>query len=56
MMPDYDVSKNYYKVKVGLSLPEWEEKRWIHPQDPRGWIEFKEIKRIKNKKKENDKY
>ena len=44
MMPDYDVSKNYYKVKVGLSLPEWEEKGWIHPQDPRGWIEFKEIK------------
>lgn len=38
--PDYDPSRNYYGVKVGLSLPEWEDKGWIHPQNPRGWVEW----------------
>ena len=27
--PDYDVKKNKYGVKVGLSLDYWEAKKWI---------------------------
>lgn len=36
----YDKTKNFYKVKASQTLLFWEEKGWIHPQDPRGWIEW----------------
>jgi hypothetical protein len=38
--PDYDVNKNKYKVKVGLSLEYWEEKKWMHPRNPYGWMHW----------------
>ena len=31
---------NKYKVKVGSTLKEWEDKGWIHPQDPYGWVQW----------------
>jgi hypothetical protein len=36
----YDKTLNYYKVKAGQSLEFWEEKGWIQPIDPRGWIQW----------------
>jgi hypothetical protein len=37
---DYDKNVNLYKVKAGAKQSEWEEKGWIHPQDPRGWFQW----------------
>lgn len=31
---------NYYGVKAGSSLQQWEEKGWIEPQDPYGWVQW----------------
>ena len=36
----YNKDLNYYKVKCGQSLKEWEENGWIKKQDPRGWFEW----------------
>lgn len=36
----YDVKKNKYKVKVGLSLEYWENKKWMHPNNPYGWVNW----------------
>ena len=38
--PDYYVNKNKYKVKVGLDLEYWEEKKWMHPRNPYGWMHW----------------
>jgi len=35
-----DVSLNYYSVDASQSLLEWQQKGWIHPQDPRGWFQW----------------
>ncbi len=35
-----DPSLNYYKVKASLSRSVWEEKGWIHKDDPRGWFQW----------------
>ena len=35
----YDVSLNYYKVKIGTSLGFWESKGWINERDPYGWLQ-----------------
>jgi len=35
-----DVSLNYFGVDASLSLKEWQEKGWIHPEDPRGWFQW----------------
>ena len=35
-----DVQKNKYKVKVGTSLAYWEEKDWIRPTHPYGWVQW----------------
>jgi hypothetical protein len=35
-----DVSKNKYKVISGTSLEYWEEKGWINPKDPYGWVQW----------------
>ena len=32
----YDPLVNYYHVKAGQSLLEWERNGWVHAQDPRG--------------------
>ena len=37
---EYLPEVNYFKVKSGLSQKEWEEKGWIHKDDPRGWFEW----------------
>lgn len=36
----YDVSVNRYKAKCGFTLEQWQDKKWIHPQDPRGWVQW----------------
>ena len=36
----YDVSVNRYGVKCGTSLRFWENKGWIHKQDPYGWFQW----------------
>lgn len=33
-------SINYYGVKAGSSLNEWESKGWITAQDPYGWVQW----------------
>ena len=38
--PDYDIEKNKYKCKVGLSLEYWEEHNWMHPRNPYGWVHW----------------
>ena len=35
-----DNSMNYFKIKAGQDLEDWEEKGWIRDQDPRGWFEW----------------
>ena len=31
---------NYFEVPASSSLKEWKDKGWIHPDDPRGWVEW----------------
>ncbi len=35
-----DPSLNYYGVHASQTRDEWERKRWIHPDDPRGWFQW----------------
>ena len=37
---DYDVSLNKYGKKVGTTLQFWEDKGWIKPSHPYGWIQW----------------
>ena len=37
---DYDKTVNKYKVKVGSTLEFWEEKGWIRPSHPYGWVQW----------------
>lgn len=36
----YRIKVNFFKIKSGQSQKEWEEKGWIHKDDPRGWFEW----------------
>ena len=36
----YDVNVNKYKIKCGTSLRFWENKGWIHEQDPYGLFQW----------------
>ena len=36
----YDINVNKYKVKCGTSLRFWENKRWMHKQDPYEWFQW----------------
>lgn len=38
--PEYDVARNKYGVSVGLSLEYWEDKGWMHPKQPYGWMHW----------------
>ena len=38
--PNYLTDVNYFKVKSGQSLREWQDNGWIHKDDPRGWFEW----------------
>ena len=35
-----DCSLNYYGVDASQPLSEWQNKGWIHPDDPRGWFQW----------------
>jgi len=35
-----DLNLNKYKVHSGTTLEYWEEKNWIHSQDPYGWVQW----------------
>ena len=34
------IAINAFKAKSRTDLKGWQEKGWIHPQDPRGWFEW----------------
>ena len=36
----FDVKKNYFRVKAGLSRKEWMDKGWIFSEDPLGWFQW----------------
>ena len=35
-----DISLNYFSVDASQPLSVWQQKGWIHPQDPRGWFQW----------------
>lgn len=35
-----DCSLNFFGVRAGTPLKVWQEKGWIHPDDPRGWFQW----------------
>lgn len=35
-----DCSLNYFGVDASQPLSEWQDKGWIHPDDPRGWFQW----------------
>jgi hypothetical protein len=35
-----DPQLNFYGVNASKSLRYWQEKGWIHPDDPRGWFQW----------------
>ena len=37
---DPDPSLNYFGVHASQPLHVWQEKGWIHPDDPRGWFQW----------------
>ena len=58
--PDYDIKKNKYKCKVGLSLEYWEEHNWIHKRNPYGWVhwycDFYQGKRCEDDKRQIERW
>ena len=36
----FNVSLNYFQIKAGLSLRDWQKKGWIMEEDPRGWFQW----------------
>ena len=36
----FDIEKNYFRVKAGLSRKHWIEKGWIFKEDPFGWFQW----------------
>ena len=47
----FDIEKNRFKVRAGLSRKEWIDKGWIFKEDPLGWFQwccrFKKGRRIR---------
>lgn len=35
-----DSSKNFFGVSASQPLKVWQDKGWIHPEDPRGWFQW----------------
>jgi hypothetical protein len=35
-----DPSLNYFKVAASQPLKVWQQKGWIHEDDPRGWFQW----------------
>lgn len=38
--PGHSKSLNFFGVDASQPLKVWQEKGWIHPDDPRGWFEW----------------
>ncbi len=36
----HDPDLNFFGVNASLSLRDWQERGWIHPDDPRGWFQW----------------
>ena len=36
----FDIEKNRFKVRAGLSRKEWIDKGWIFKEDPLGWFQW----------------
>ena len=36
----FDIKKNYFRVKAGLTRKEWMDKGWIFKEDPLGWFQW----------------
>ena len=36
----FDIKKNYFKIRAGLSREYWIEKGWIFKEDPLGWFQW----------------
>lgn len=36
----HDRNLNFFQVKASKPLSYWQEKGWIHPDDPRGWFQW----------------
>lgn len=37
---NYLTNVNHFKIRSGQTQKQWEEKGWIHEDDPRGWFEW----------------
>lgn len=37
---EHDPECNFFKVNASLSLQEWQRRRWIYRDDPRGWFQW----------------
>ena len=37
---NFNIKLNYFEIKAGLSLKEWQRKGWIMQEDPRGWFQW----------------
>lgn len=37
---DHDPELNFFGVNASQPLSVWRDKKWIHPQDPRGWFQW----------------
>lgn len=35
-----DPSLNYYSIDASMPLKHWQDKGWLHPDDPRGWFQW----------------
>jgi hypothetical protein len=35
-----DINLNFFKVDASQSLKVWQDKNWIHADDPRGWFQW----------------
>jgi len=40
MSPHHDPSINLFEIDASQPLHVWQEKGWIHPDDPRGWFQW----------------
>ncbi len=36
----HDKNLNYFGVEASQPISVWQQKGWIHPQDPRGWFQW----------------
>jgi hypothetical protein len=40
MSSTFNVEKNYFRIKAGLSRKHWQDKGWIFREDPLGWFQW----------------